>query len=452
MSSGKPTTPISLPKLPKGVKLNAPATPPSKTRSKRLLGTYLKTPDQNSESVPFSPSLKRSSSGSFKSPDYKLNTNNNTTTNVPSPYSSNLLKTPRHTGYDSDDEEHPKSKFQKTPQFFSPGKKLFTNDDSKEDLNEISSKIKNRLSSAFDKLQNDSTTKERPTSLTFTDLSLNLNNNEQSPTKKLKPSMNEKWSPSLSVQKANLNLQTLQQSPLPKSSPTFSQYSKFDGARQTLFQEATIQPNSQRNHPEGSLKQSPVLVNDHEERIILPSPDEELSAQNALLAALSRQQRRKSKSFSSNSSPKRKSFQSLNEPAIVLPTVASPNTPPSLSSKNQPSVKLPSLNMALNPKENISTPKSNNTPLNNEQDAVLSLMSLSSPQSLNFNKSQVKKQHTPSSSRSSSVASPQLPSTLPPITGLIHGATRRTTQVIDDNDATDIEEDEGTDDDHDSTI
>ncbi|KAK7679396.1 hypothetical protein QCA50_017616 [Cerrena zonata] len=98
--------------------------------------------------------------------------------------------------------------------------------------------------------------------------------------------------------------------------------------------------------------------------------------------------------------------------------------------------------MALNPKENISTPKSNNTPLNNEQDAVLSLMSLSSPQSLNFNKSQVKKQQTPSSSRSSSVASPQLPPTLPPITGLIHGATRRTTQVIDDNDATDIEEDE----------
>lgn len=429
--SGKPSTPISSPKIPKNVKLNPPSTPPSKSKLKRLSGSFLKTPDRHDDSLPFSPSLKRSNSGTIRSPDYKLSEN----PNIQSPYGSNLLKTPRHTDYDSDENTSSnRFKVQKTPQFFSPGKKLFDDNSSpsKENLSEISLQLKNKLSSALGKLQLQKQSHEDTNNkLNFTELSFTTIN--ESPSKKLKSSLTDnKWSPSLSVQKANLNLQTLQQSPIPKNSPTFSQFTKFD----------TV-----------DLKQSPI---DDESRFVnIPSPDEESSAHNALLAALSRQ-RRKSRSYSNSSSPNRPKV--INNEASIYSNV-SPSIGANASSFNHHPVKLPSLNMALKARseldESDSSPKNNNG--NNEQDAVLSLMSLSSPQSVKFthSRNQSLNNNSPPSYASSINQSPQnqhgqpLP-VLPPISGLIHsvptGLAIGTGDRVDDNDATDIEE-EDTDDD-----
>lgn len=415
--SGKPSTPISSPKIPKNVKLNPPSTPPSKVKLKRLSGSFLKTPDRHDDSLPFSPSLKRSNSGSLKSPDYKLSDN----ANIQSPYGSNLLKTPRHTDYDSDDNNN-RLKVQKTPQFFSPGKKLFqdTTSPSKENFSEISIQLKNKLSSALGKMQlQKQSHDESSNKLNFTELSFTTIN--ESPSKKLKSSLHDnKWSPSLSIQKANLNLQTLQQSPLPKNSPTFAQFTKFD-------------------------EDSKQSVDDDNKVINIPSPDEESSAHNALLAALSRQ-RRKSRSYSSSSSP--------NKPKMD----GSPSIGANSSSFNHHPVKLPSLNVALKARdEQDGSPKNNG---HNEQDAVLSLMSLSSPQSIKFSHSrnQSLNNNSPPSYSSSTMHSPQnqhgqpLP-VLPPISGLINSVPAGLAiGTGDDNDATDIEEDaeeeeEDTDDD-----
>lgn len=511
MSSGKPTTPISSPRIPKAVKLNAPSTPPLQTKSKlkRLSNSYLKTPDQHNDSLPFSPSLKRSNSGTFKSPDYRTSNSHNVQS---PPNSSNLLKTPRYNDYDSDENSNSKVKMKKTPQYFSPGKKLFSDDhtttiNNKDDLSEISLNLKQKLSSALGKLQlqqqQHQIESNNATKLNFTELSFTSTN--ESPTKKLKSSLsvdNDKWSPSLSIQKANLNLQTLQHSPVQKSSPTFNSPAKFDNARQTLFQPSSTSHQSRTSNNE-SLKQSPIITNESEnnsnnshysnddERVInMPSPDEESSAHNALLAALSRQRRKSRSSFGSSTSPRRRRssiIQSLNEPAIVLPHT--PVLKNSTSKSEHRSVKLPSLNIALNSrnekeegveegkkegnvkeggKDQQTNTNNNNNSGVNEQDAVLSLMSLSSPQSMKFthSRNQSYNNNSPTSSSSSSSiintakASPQQPypqynqntnlqPILPPISGLIHSVPSNQTSsdfVHDDNDATDIEE-ELTDDD-----
>ena len=220
MSINDPKSPVSSP-TPKSVRMDAPSTPP---RHKRLSATFLQTPDLNYDQVPYSPSLKRTSSGSYKSPDDKLSSHN-----VASPAPGNMLKTPRPSGYDSDDQAEPR-KVPKTPQFFSPAKKLFNDDDQPPELAEISLQLRSRLSSAMGKLQQN---KLSPTKVDLVDLSFT---STVSPSKKLKvegrlaqsapllphgsPTRQADMSELVS-QPANLNLQTLQHSPVPRGTSSF---------------------------------------------------------------------------------------------------------------------------------------------------------------------------------------------------------------------------------------
>lgn len=80
MSSNKPGTPVTSPRIPKSVKLDVPSTPPASKPKKRLLA-FLQTPEQQENNLPLSPGLKRTNSGNLISPDYKLNSHN-----VLSPY------------------------------------------------------------------------------------------------------------------------------------------------------------------------------------------------------------------------------------------------------------------------------------------------------------------------------------------------------------------------------
>ncbi|KAK6460557.1 hypothetical protein DFJ63DRAFT_235292 [Scheffersomyces coipomensis] len=484
MSSGKPTTPLSSPKLQQTTRSSVrPSTPPllsttgtsgsgSDKRTNRNSAQYLRTPEQSSEgSVPFSPSLKRTNSGNYKSPDYKLNHQN-----ISSPYNaSNLLKTPRHTGYDSDDNSSSRrTKLQKTPQFFSSAKKLFQGGEdgspNKEDLSEISSQLKSKLSSALGKIQRDESNK-----ISFTELNFD---SESSPTKKSKP-VNEPstFSPSKSLQRANLNLQTLQQSPLPKTSNsnTTSPY---------LLQGSQFSP----------LKQSPILHNENNDRpnlINLPSPDEESSAHNALLAALSRQRRKSRSSFSHKRRPS--IVNSIDEPIHSSPLIIQQHQQPSQISSQPPiqstpppshtnhpqPVKLPPLNIVLagatgtDEQFQSTTAGPTDSEKHYEQDAILSLMSLSSPQAHKFGHSRNHSLNnnniinSPVSSRSSSVivqspgpvytqpVQPPVP-ILPPLSRMVGNEKKRIKnkhQIHDndaiDSDATDIDEDaDVTDDDN----
>lgn len=428
MSGEKPTTPASSPKIPKAIKLASPSTPPSRHKQKRISATFLKTPEQPLDTLAFSPSYKRTSSGTFKSPDYKLNMHA-----APSPYSS--LKTPRHMGYESDDSNE-RIKFQKTPQYLSPGKKLFSDDTSnKEGLSEISLQLKSKLSSAVGKLHQQQQQKQQdkvPGKIDFEELSFAPST---SPTKKQKSNVEKQWTPSNSIQTANLNLQTLQQSPVPVSSPSFGQSSQLQQSGK-------------------GLKQSPMLSNDHHDHAIhMPSmEDEESSAHNALMAALSRQRRKSRTSFSSSQRRPSTSLGLYETPSTNLaqPLLASGSLQHIASHGQvqqqslQPPLKLPPINPT--------TPKDSDKPVN-EQDAVLSLMSLSSPQSVKFSHSRTHSlnNNSPGSSRSSSVAvnSPnhQHSNTkLPPISGLINPANSHDSKNNYDNDETDVE-DETTDDD-----
>lgn len=383
---------------------NAPPEPSTPPR-KRFSAALLQTPDQHYEHLPYSPSLKRTSSGSYKSPDDRLHSGL-------SPAAGSMLKTPRPSGDDSDD-QHELRKAPKIPQFFLPAKKLF-DDDSAPELAEISLQLRSRLSSAMDKLQQDKHTRQLPTKAAVGDLGF-----LPSPSKKLRPDRSSSQgagqpsdnSPRLSgsptrlaklepVQPANLNLQTLQHSPVPHGAASFS------------------------HSPQLGLRLLPQFS--EERPIRVPSPDEEASAHHALMAAISRQRRKSRTSFSS--SEKRR-------PSMT-------DTPLGL--------KLPPINMPL---------KQDKKPTN-EQDAVYSLMSLLSPQASKFAPSRThSRSHSMnasnSSSRSSSVVSPQhghapvhqlqtvQTTVLPPISGLIK------TAGYNDNDATDIEND-STDEDVDS--
>lgn len=372
-----PTTPVQSPKIPKVVRMETPSTPPSLRKLKRLSGAYLKTPEQV-EIMPFSPSKKRTSSIYNKSPDYKLNSHN-----VQSPYNAmNLLKTPRHLSYD----EEGAIKSQKTPQYFSPGKRLFTEEvASKEELSEISIQLKSKLSNALGKIQQSKSSVS--SSMILNDLSM-----QSTPT----------------YQRANFNLQTLQQSPI---------------STQPLIVEPSPLPVSPT-----LLSNSPPL-----ERTIIGA-NEETSAHNALMAALSRQQKRRSRS----------SFSSPTKP--LVPT--SMSTTASVSAST-PVPKLAPINMSVN------TEVKPLAKADTEQDAVLSLMSLSSPQSVKFTHSRTHSLNTngsPVSSRASSVASPSGPSgpiLLPPISGIMGANNNFNLSNNKDDDETDVENDE-TDDDNDN--
>lgn len=409
--------------------------------------SYLKTPEQNIDILPFSPSRKRTST--YKSPDYKLNSHN-----IQSPYNaSNLLKTPRRSsgavgddGYDSDDTTSQPNKLQKTPQYFSPGKRLFT-EDNREDLSEISLQLKSRLSSALGKLQQNRTSVS--SSKVIGDLSSVLprqswGNN----TGRLS------WGNGSGG--VNVNLQDV-----------FDQAAESDVAGVNITSEADAKL-AARAAAANALSNSPHLF---AERVNIPSPDEESSAHNALIAALSRQKRKSRTSFSSGSpirSHRRNS--SISGPSGTSSTTSNVSGPPPVFPPSTPRQqivntqmnlsKLPLINVAVNEWSQGQSDKNNhsgsNTTNNNsggavEQDAVLSLMSLSSPQSVKFshghsrNTSLNNIQSPPQGiTRASSVASSSSQTVLPPISGLINSANNH--GVIDDdktdNDETDIENDD----------
>ena len=352
------------------VTLDKPLTPSPPNR-KRASASFLRTPEQPKDAskrysgtLPYTPSYKRTSTGSYKSPDGKLVYHN-----VNSPFSAaHLLKTPRHSGIEDsptgEDEDGHRAKIMKTPQYLGTAKKLFQgdegspNDNKRDDLTEISSQLRNKLSSALGKLQKDDSAHN--SKITFTELSFD---SQTSPTRKYTPkkhsALGNNWVPTNTLQRANLNLQTLQQSPIAKSNNSSPKLEQSHGVRSN-----TTSP----------LKHSPVLKGDaqqqhqrHSRLNDMPSPDEETSAHSALLAALSRQ-RRKSRSSFSNSDTKRSSITA--------------EGPPTLQISTQKEIKLPPLNVALNGE--YTSPIRGLTDKNNEQDAVISLMSLASPQSAKY--------------------------------------------------------------------
>lgn len=350
---------------------------PKTTSSKNRMLMLLVTPEQPLDSLPFSPGLKRTNLGTLKSPDYKLNTQGGQ-----SPYmTSSVLKTPRNSGYESDERETPHRKLLRTPQFFSPGRRLFAEDQSpnKQELLEISTQLKSKLSLALDKVKGTEKNGVAPVKLDFSDLSFTTTR-ELSPKKPfLQPSST--LPPSSSLMRTNMNLQTLQQLP--------------NVPRRHLRSQQILDTN---------LRQPSAYGND---RISIPSPDEESSAQNALLAAFSRLQSRN-----------RRYSGTERRQSVVLQL------------RDSPHVKLPPLNVALG----------NNQGDNVEQEAIYSLMSLSSPQSVKkshgtpsalhsrlHSRLQSQNDFSPVSSRSSSVAVQ-----LPPISGLVGKV---------DNDETDVEDD-----------
>ncbi|EGV64783.1 hypothetical protein PSN45_005133 [Yamadazyma tenuis] len=416
----KPSTPISSPKIPKTLKFSEPSTPSGDKKQRRLSG-FLTTPDHRLDGLPYSPSVKRPSS------DLSAGLSSH---NVQSPQYNNLLKTPRHStaGYDSDDNESSvKHKMQKTPTYFWSGKKLFTDEAAnhkREELNEITLQLKGKLSSAIDKLQKQQKYTKNKYSFKFTELNLT----DTSPTQGSRPSLEQ-------------HLAQSPQTDLPRPSITRdlsqdeSALSKANRNLQTLTNdpEDISQPNPFLQGE--SLHTSPVLTEKRERIINIPSPDEDSSAHAALMATLSRQQQK------TPSPASKKKFRPL-----------------SFDSANS-KYKLPPLNVALT---NGAAPVAHEK--NTEQDAVFSLMSLSSPQSVKFTHSRTQSLNntgSPESSRSSSVVLPlPLPSpsqlhshhrtmsqgqTLPPISGILNEGGRA------DNDATDIEDDM-TDEDHDTTI
>jgi hypothetical protein len=289
----------------------------------------------------------------------------------------------------ADDDD--KLKKLKTPQFFLAAKHLLFNDEESENLAEISNKLKNKLSSALNKLPEKShSSNSYSNKFVFTELSF-----DQSPTKKSRSSSHSSWSPSKSLQRANLNLQTLQQSPKPPKtsmSPSHSLANPFEDRKVSIPMSQSVPTNLASNlaHLE------PVHTFPHNQRVNIPSPDEDNSAQDALLAAISRQKLRNQRNSFSHR---------VNH------------------SENR---SIPPLNVALNDDKN------------NEQDAVLSLMSLSSPQSVKFS-------HSRTQSYDSATKS-----TLPPISGIMNPAQSNKTDAApddkdDDDDATDIDVDNSTD-------
>lgn len=404
----RPTTPISSPKVSAPLKMNEPSTPPSEKKFNRL-SNFLTTPDQSLDNLPYSPSLKRPNESS------KLNSHN-----IQSPYHSNLLKTPRNSGYESDENEQ-NLKVQKTPMFFSPGKKLFDNEakeKDREELKEITHQLKGKLSHAIDKLQKQQRFNKGSYKLNFTELNFS---SESSPTKKLKSSLQKDLSkPEIEgLNKANFNLQNL-----------------------------TNESNdlSQDLSASSSLKTSPFIQEKRDRIINIPSPDEESSAHNALMATLSRQQH-----TSNRTKSKSKKLRPLSLDA---------------------SYKLPPLNVAVSENANGfkfgtgSETKPIKKEQHNEQDAVFSLMSLSSPQSNKFahSRTQSLNNNSPKSSRSSSVVLPlpspqfqghtrtysgtfpipaspnQQTNQLPPISGILGNSIKTAANDNnEDNDATDIE-------------
>lgn len=373
MPSNETEVTMSSPNLRKDVPQEVPSTPTSRTRRRMAA---LSPSSGTSQLVPVSPGLKRSNSGSLKSPDYRLNTKD-----VMSP---GLLSTPRNSGYNSNDDEKstPRRKQSRNPLFFSPKTRIGDeNVPHKEDLSVISSQLKDKLSLALGSVQRKERHSASPSRLNFTDIW--HANSVDSPTRR-KGSIAQ--SPPRNLQAASINLQTLQQLPcMFSNSPRHVQTSSF------------------------GLQQSANFS--CEQPLRLPSPDE-TSAHSALLEAFSRL--KKGQQCDRN--------EHLNPFGITTPPLAALQTLPFEVLESKPKAvpnTIPSISVAvpLKPKDE------------SEQDAVLSLMSLASPQGL---KKLVHSFNRPlgdltALSRSSSAGV----SVLPPINGLIHKV---------DDDETDVEE------------
>lgn len=304
----------------------------------------------------------------------------------------------------------------RTPQFFSPGKRLFTDENSpnKEELAGISSQLKNRLSSALGKIKGHQDKNHiSPVKLDFSDQSFtstkdvpfrpmkhpgspphpaSANSTTSTPSQ---PGRDANILPALSQSsRANLNLQTLQQSPAPR----LNRNSGHSDHWHSSFLEANR--NGQAT-----------------DRIDIPSPDDESSAHQALLAAFSRLRHRR---HSSTGERRRSSIMlGMHDHSPLLQSAALPASAQSNGTKR--TFKLPPINVNQD-----KTPSADS-----EQDAVLSLMSLSSPQKLvgsrghSRQSSQNENSNLPSSSLSNNNT------VLPPISGLIRNV---------DNDETDVED------------
>ena len=303
-----------------------PSTPVTRTR--RHMAT-LSHPKETADLIPASPSLKRTNSGTLKSPDYRLNTND-----VMSP---GLLATPRGTAYDSDDKEAlVKLKLTRTPLFFSPKARIGDeNTPLKEDLSHISHQLKDKLSLALGSVQRKERHSVSPSRLNFAE-SFWLGTALESPTRR-KGSFAQ--SPSRNLAAASINLQTLQKSPC-----VFS--------------------NSRRHLPSSTFGLQQLANFTCEQPLKLPSPDETSaqSAQSALLEAFSRSQKRRQSDANEHQSPLG-STSSIQGSLHVLPFQLPDSKP-----RNVP---------FTHPSNSVAEPLK--TKDDSEQDAVLLLMSLASP-------------------------------------------------------------------------
>ena len=463
--------------------------------------------------VPFLPAVKRLLA--YRSPDYKLNAHN-----VASPYVQGL-KTPRrssfrgnHRNLARDDESGihdgssldedintagPAHKLQKTPQYFSPGRRLFVDDSSssmvtsqqREELTEISSKLKNRLLLALGRIQRDKVTSLK----VISDISLllprslwpqasNVNLGEGLPIQLQTP--RDRSSPNYRnslVQNLGRALDFSEPigghtaSPPPKGPPPLAPGQTPD---QLPTKNSPSAKTAARAAAAQALLNSPHLFS---ERVNIPTPDdEETSAQSALMAALQRQKRRSRSSFSSSRSSVTRSLVAGGNQLLELPMSLNshqnslPNSQsqtygggnPSMNSFKTLISKAPLQNLAAaaqispqrnsgmqneNQNQNQTPPPSSLIPLKlppinvalnelkgGEEDAVLSLMSLSSPQKVQFNGSRGHSRNTSMNSTGNlSVGSPSHQTVLPSISGLIR---RYSSNTNPDNDETDIENDE----------
>lgn len=419
--SGKPTTPVQSPKAPKVLKMEAPLTPPSsRPKLKRLSTLYLETPEQNVDLLPFLPSRKRLLLV-YRSPDYKLNLHN-----VQSPHGSSALKTPRPYG-EEHEEQH--AKMQKTPQYL-PSRRLFEESfgqtpSTREDLSEISLQLKSKLSSALGKLQQ-AQHHGRSSGKAIGDTLAQLPQ---------PPSVAVPKTPTAFVRSRPASM-TLQRSPMESPPRVQTNMTTLDLAH---------------------LQVTPF------ERVTIQLPDEESSAHNALMAALSRQKRRSRGSFLlPGRGARRESLTQTQLPAVVLKLAQAPaqaqaqaqelvQAQVQLLTQAQVLMQVPRPQLQppppLHPQARAGSPPLKLPPIQmpkdptTEQDAVLSLMSLSLPQSVKFLHSRSHSLNTGSPvSRSLSVASGGPLVQLPPISGLINASRYK------DDDATDVENDETDDD------
>lgn len=337
--------------------------------------------------VPFTPTLKRTSSGHYKLPEYmhKLA--------LPQQGSKNVLKTPRPYDSDEEDEENEsKQIFRPQKTFLSPvGKRLvFDNSGNPvvpsgkdiSDMSEISHVLKLKLTSALGKLQQQNLERQLQRQMQFNQLLDTMS----SPTKKVKkrPVSMPNPLPSTSSQFTTLGPTTSSQppiSPLP-GLPTPGNRQLGNGANLNLK----------------TLQQSPVSYSQHHRHSHhfhpihnMPSPDEEQSAHNALMIALAKVGGGGS-GAGDRESP-RKSTTVSNQATIDTRVISATVNSPTANRRHSMNLRRSSLLTSLPPIETCPSalsksveekPSTTEPPstTNGEQEAIMSLMLLCSPRNL----------------------------------------------------------------------